>query len=200
MRTRHFLAAGGVAAVLLFGAGPVSAETLLSLTDEQPFDFTTFTASVTATGTSEDLTFSIRQDPSYFDLTGISVSTGSSGNLVTNGDFADGFSGYTVSGDTTYSGFGTGGPTGTYLYLGTIGSATVLTQTISTTPGQVYDIRFDLANEGGAPNIFTASFGDPLMSAVPLPPALSLFGAALAALAAVGYGARGRTVRSELAG
>ncbi|HSY14269.1 MAG TPA: DUF642 domain-containing protein [Verrucomicrobiae bacterium] len=92
-------------------------------------------------------------------------------NLVTNGSFETGdFSGWTVSGDTTFTGVcdvstcpgGFAPEDGNYAaYFGPVGDTATISQTIATTPGDSYSLSFYLANpEGGTPNYFNVTFGN----------------------------------------
>jgi hypothetical protein len=91
-------------------------------------------------------------------------------NLVQNGGFETGdFSDWTVSGDTTLIGVcslstcpgGYAPFDGTYsAYFGPVGDTATIAQTITTTPGQQYNLSFYLANPvGGTPNYFSVQFG-----------------------------------------
>lgn len=84
-------------------------------------------------------------------------------NLITNGGFEDGFSGYTLTPGTfsfagqnaTFAQSGIG-----YANLERTGAIGTLSQTITTVIGQTYSISFFVANDSGvAPNSFAASFG-----------------------------------------
>lgn len=92
-------------------------------------------------------------------------------NLVTNGSFETGdFTGWTLSGDTTFTGVcdastcpGAFVPEdGNYAaYFGPVGDTATISQTIATTPGDEYSLSFYLANPvGGTPNYFSVTFGN----------------------------------------
>lgn len=87
-------------------------------------------------------------------------------NLVVNGDFEYGnMSGWTPSGNTASTGVDRLGggyqPHGGSFFalLGPEKSDGFLTQTLATTPGGAYDIRFFFASNGAGPSDFSASFG-----------------------------------------
>src|SRR5262245_4914753 len=92
-------------------------------------------------------------------------------DLVVNGGFETGnFNGWTVSGNTGFTGVANGNSlpgdvnhfgahSGTYAaFLGPVGSDGQLsqTQTLATVAGQTYTFSFWLASTGGQPNDFTA--------------------------------------------
>ena len=90
-------------------------------------------------------------------------------DIVINGGFETGdFTGWALSGDTTFCGVSRVTPelahdttvqSGQYgAYFGTAHSLTYLSQTLSTTPGQAYNLSFWLADYDGTPNEFTASW------------------------------------------
>ena len=92
-------------------------------------------------------------------------------NLVTNGSFETGdFTGWTLSGDTTFTGVcdvstcpgGFAPEDGNYAaYFGPVGDTATISQTIATTPGDEYSLSFFLANPvGGTPNYFSVTFGN----------------------------------------
>lgn len=71
------------------------------------------------------------------------ASAGASANLVTNGDFSAGGSGWTLTGNTGWSSF-----PGNWTD-GAVGSDAFLSQTIATIAGQTYDISFDTVVDWG---------------------------------------------------
>ena len=92
-------------------------------------------------------------------------------NLVTNGSFETGdFTGWTLSGDTTFTGVcdvstcpgGFAPEDGNYAaYFGPVGDTATISQTIATIPGDEYSLSFYLANPvGGTPNYFSVTFGN----------------------------------------
>jgi hypothetical protein len=92
-------------------------------------------------------------------LPGMALST----QLVTNGGFETGnFSGWTQSGNTGFTGVGTSPVhSGTYAaFFGPIGSLGYLSQTLTTSPGGIYDLSFWLENSGGTPNEFQVSWNE----------------------------------------
>ncbi len=76
-------------------------------------------------------------------------------NLVTNGNFASGFSGWSQFGNTGFTGVNSAG----FAFFGPIGSTGGITQNLATTAGQAYLISFSLRNRGGPTNSFQADFG-----------------------------------------
>lgn len=68
----------------------------------------------------------------------LAVSASASANLVMNGDFAAGGSGWTLTGNTGFSGFGD-----QMWGDGAMGSNAWLNQTIATVAGETYSLSFD---------------------------------------------------------
>jgi len=94
-------------------------------------------------------------------------------NLVVNSGFENGnFSGWTLTGDTSYTtvNSGSGAYAGNYYgSFGSVNSQAFLSQTIVTTVGASYTVSFRLANIANGqgrttPNSFSASFGSSLVS------------------------------------
>lgn len=85
-------------------------------------------------------------------LIGASTPMTHAADLVTNGGFEAGnFSGWTLTGDTDFTGVDSTVPhSGTYAaYLAPDGSLGFLTQTLATLPRQTYTLSFFLQNEDG---------------------------------------------------
>jgi hypothetical protein len=85
--------------------------------------------------------------------------------LVSNGGFESGLSGWTLTGNTGYSSITSAAHSGSYAYSnGAVGSLGSISQTVATVAGQSYDFSFWLQNDGGAPNAFAASLGGALLT------------------------------------
>lgn len=120
-----------------------------------------YTVDFTATLTSTAITFAFRQDPSFESFSNASVVdlTTASSNLLLNGNFASGTLGTTNVTDWTYANIygasfggvlesdcGVGGSN--CWYDGAVQAYDAISQTITTTPGDIYQISFNL-NGGG---------------------------------------------------
>ena len=81
--------------------------------------------------------------------------------LVTNGGFESGLSGFTQFGSTGFDGVAAGGGTSgsAGAFFGSVGSVSGITQSLVTVAGASYLISFDLSNDGGTPNFFDVDFG-----------------------------------------
>jgi len=143
-------------------AGPV----ILNLdgTPDHGTTQTLYTVNFIATSASTDLSFALREDPAFLSLSDISMvnaTTGSSTNLVVNGDFsAAGSVGvnnppnwtYLNTFGATFGGVvdpscGFGGSN--CYYDGAVQAYDAITQTIATITGDTYTVSFYLADNGG---------------------------------------------------
>jgi hypothetical protein len=171
------------------------------------------TADFIATEASTDISFAIREDPAYIELSDISLVdlTAGSGNLLTNGDFSG--STYSSAGglpqpdgwnylniyNATASGrvLGDCGFTanGNCYYDGSVGSYDAIDQAVATTIGDAYQISFYYLDtdansiyapqgDGTGRDMFVYA-GDAPTAAVPEPASIAIFAAGLLGLAAV---------------
>ena len=88
-------------------------------------------------------------------------------NLITNPGFETGdFSGWIQFGNVGFTGVDGGLPhSGSFsAFLGPVGSLGFLSQTLATTPGQGYDLRYFLQSDGGTPNQFQVSWNGSVIS------------------------------------
>jgi hypothetical protein len=81
-------------------------------------------------------------------------------NLVTNPGFETGdLTGWTQFGNVGFTGVDGSPHSGSFsAFLGPVGSLGFLSQTLATTPGVTYDLRFFLQSDGGTPNEFQVSW------------------------------------------
>ena len=110
------------------------------------------------------MTFDFRQDPFNWYLDDVSVTTGGGANLLTDGGFEDGLTGWTVGGAIFGGGAVVTGPhaahSGTHYFVdGSNGAIDQLSQSFATTIGTSYSISFYLANDGGGPALATLTVG-----------------------------------------
>lgn len=136
-------------------AGPV----ILDLNGQPvPKTYTQYTTSFTAGSTSTDISFAFREDPAFLSLSTVAVTlSGSTTNLLTNGDFSQGPIGANAPTGWTYlnvynsaaagvvsGGCGYGG--GNCYYDGSVQAYDAITQNISTVVGGLYTISFYLTD------------------------------------------------------
>src|SRR5579862_9724436 len=138
-------------------AGPV----ILDLAGQAvPHQYTHYTTSFVATGSSTDLSFAFREDPAFLSLDDVVLTTGGGPNLVTNGGFESGPVGANAPAGWTYLNvFGataagvvsTSNPhTGANAYTdGAVQAYDAITQSIATIAGSTYDLGFWLTDNGG---------------------------------------------------
>src|SRR5262249_5454325 len=115
---------------------------------------------ITVIGTGSDtVTIAGRNDPTWHGIDDVSLTpTTTSSNLIVNGGFETGnFSGWTQSGDLSYTGVDGSLPhSGSFAaYMGPTGSDGFLAQSFATTPGANYTLDYWLESDGGSPNDFT---------------------------------------------
>ena len=183
---------------------PPSGNAIFSLDGQPlPHEYTTYTTSFVATGSTTDVAFALRDDPSFFSLDDVSVTATTGGaNLISNGDFEQGPVGGNAPADWSYlnlynaeangvveSNCGVGGSL--CYFDGAIGSYDTITQAISTTAGTAYTLTFDLTEgsdqvlgsavstdgedgESGINVVAYAGGSNPTISAAPEPGAWAL--------------------------
>jgi hypothetical protein len=111
--------------------------------------------------------------------------------LIVNGGFETGnFTGWTLSGNTGFTGVECPGPGSVPegscdAFLGPVGSNGTLSQVVNTQVGADYHISFAFESDGGTPSDFSASFGGVLLTSLLNPAAtpytqLNFFAAATA--------------------
>lgn len=137
--------------------GGFPAQTLVNLTNQPAFGWTNYRFNLLATRPSEFLEFQFRNDPFYFGFDDVSVTPAL---LVSNGGFETGdFSGWTQSGNLSFTSVGTGSLSiraGTYgASLGPGTTPGYLSQNVTTTPGAAYLLSLWLDSPSGStPNEF----------------------------------------------
>jgi hypothetical protein len=183
-----------------------------------PHSYTPYTVNFTASSTTSDISFAFREDPAFLHLDNVTVTTGGGPNLLVNGDFEAGPVGdHAPTGWTYLNIFGasaagvvaTGcGVGGSNCYNdGAVQAYDSITQAITTTPGALYTISFQLTDNGpltmfsalstngdvtgtggnGIDLLVYAGNSTPVPANVPLPTALPLFASGLAGLGLLGW-------------
>jgi fibronectin-binding autotransporter adhesin len=162
--------------------------TLLDLENTPGQGYTLYTFSIQAQLAQTFLTFEFRQDPAYWRLDDVSVTSSVGTELLLNGGFENGsYGGQDTPNDWTLigqAGLDAGGRvsggcahSGIYCYNdGAVGGVDGLYQAFSTTIGATYSLSFWLANDGGAPTSAVVQVGASLDQGgvlVPPPPTVT---------------------------
>ena len=152
-----FLAIGTAVAGPINEAPPIGA--ILDLAGQSiPTSFQTYSVNFSASVANTDITFALRNDPDYTNLTNVSVinqTTGSSTNLIVNGTFLG--SGTSITGwtyDNVYGAIDGGTAQNGYWHDGAVQAYDAIDQVIATTIGDNYLISFSL--EGAGDSVFSA--------------------------------------------
>lgn len=153
--------------------GGAPAQMLVDLTNQPAFGWTNYHFNLLAERPNEYLEFQFRNDPAFFGFDDVSVTPLL---LVSNGGFeTDDFSGWTQSGNTSYtiiSSFPTFSRAGSYgAEFGPQNTLGYISQTLPTTPGMAYQLSFWLDSPDGiTPNEFLVQWnGNTLFDQVNLP-------------------------------
>jgi hypothetical protein len=128
-----------------------------------PHTYQHYTISFVATSSASFISFAFREDPGFFGLDDVSVTSGGGSNLIVNGDFESGPIGGSAPSGWTYlnefaatfsgevAGYTSPFPHSgiCYYYDGSVQAYDVITQQIPTTIGHTYDIGFWLIDSSG---------------------------------------------------
>lgn len=142
----------------LGGAYATPPTSALPITGNGNQTYNTYTANFNATLTSTVITFAFRDDPAQISFTNASVVDNAtpSLNLLTNGNFAEGLTGWTYVDTYGVTGAGTvaSGSGACYAasycwFDGAVQAYDAISQSISTTAGHTYKISFDVAEDSG---------------------------------------------------
>jgi hypothetical protein len=133
-------------------AGNVIWDLAAQLSPAVPHVFTQYSTSFVATDTSTNLSFAFREDPAFWFLDDVSVTTGGGANLLVNGGLEglNGWSSLNIFGAAAagvISGPG-GCRSGQCWVDGSVQGYDGLTQVFATTVGATYNISFWLSDDG----------------------------------------------------
>lgn len=196
---------------------PPSGNVIYSLTGQTiSRAYQTATINFTPTGTTTSLSFAFREDPAFLELANVVLvdSTTSSGNLLTNGDFSLGLGASAPPGWTYLNTFGAaaGGRVlsgcgllgGNCYFDGAVGAYDAITQSTSTTLGDIYTLNFQYAdtygfgtyqplNDSSGPGIDMFVYAGALPTrVVPEPGSLAMLGLGVIMIGLLGFAARRR--------
>ena len=115
---------------------------------------TLYTATFIATNTTTNFSFALREDPAFWSLDDVSVTTGGGANLLVNPGFESGLTGWTAlnifgaAAAGSVQNFNCHSGTSCW-YDGSVQGYDGLTQLVATTIGTTYNVSFWLSDDGG---------------------------------------------------